>query len=75
MSQAHSIGPEVPDFLTTQEVAKRLRVSVNSVHRLAESGALPSVKVGRLRRFDPAKVAAYLEQPTPNADVSPLRTA
>lgn len=69
MSQA-AAGDAVPHLLTTQEVAERLRISVNSAHRLAESGELSSVRVGRLRRFRIADVTAYIER-----DQQPSRPA
>ena len=40
-----------PSLLTSAEVAKRLRISPATVARHANSGALPSTRVGRLLRF------------------------
>lgn len=62
-------------LLTTGEVARYLRVSINTVHRLADSGDLPSSKVGRLRRFRPADVKAYVERADGATGPKPLRAA
>ena len=47
------------DALTAEEVAKMLRVSKNSVYRLAQSGELASYRVGRKLRFTLRDVEAY----------------
>jgi excisionase family DNA binding protein len=48
-------------LMTVAEVAERLQVSKWTVYRLAESGALPAVRLvpGRLR-FDPAAIEACI---------------
>ncbi|MEN3011170.1 MAG: helix-turn-helix domain-containing protein [Candidatus Bipolaricaulaceae bacterium] len=53
-----------PEFLTAQEVAQLLRVSVRTIHRLIHAGELPAVRVGRQWRV-PA--AALRELITPKA--------
>jgi len=50
----------VERLLTTREVAQMLRVSVRFVQLLASRGALPAIRVGRLWRFRPADVEAYV---------------
>lgn len=47
------------DALTAEEVAEMLRVSKNSVYRLAQSGELASYRVGRKLRFTLRDVEAY----------------
>ena len=47
------------DALTADEVAEMLRVSKNSVYRLAQSGELASYRVGRKLRFTLRDVEAY----------------
>ena len=39
------------DALDAEEVAKMLRISKNSVYRLAQTGELPSYRVERKLRF------------------------
>lgn len=48
-------------MLTPDEVAEWLNTTRQHVYALMRRG-LPSVKVGRCRRFDRAKVEAWLER-------------
>ena len=45
-----------------REVADQLGVDYETVLHLAHEGELPSVRVGRLRRFPESGVNAYLER-------------
>jgi excisionase family DNA binding protein len=47
---------------TAKQVSTRLGVSVDTVWRLARTGELPFVTIGRLRRFEPSDVEAYIER-------------
>ena len=47
--------------LTGGEVAKLLRVSRDTVYRLAASGALPGRKIGRIWRFSRDAIEQYLQ--------------
>lgn len=40
-----------PEALKAEEVAGLLRIPLDSVYRLAKQGVIPSVQVGRRRRF------------------------
>jgi excisionase family DNA binding protein len=44
-----------------REVARYLKVSRNWVYQQADAGRLPSVRIGGVRRFDPAKIRALAE--------------
>ncbi len=48
------------ELLTADEVAERLKVQRSWVYRAARSGALPSVRCGRYRRFDEADVEDWI---------------
>ena len=48
-------------WLTPQEVAKRLGVKPSLVYELARAGKLKSCKLGKYRRFNEAAVQAYIE--------------
>ena len=48
------------DFLSAQEVGQLLKVDRSTVYRMAESGGLPSVKVGRQWRFPAAAIERLL---------------
>ena len=52
-----------PRFMTPDEVADVLRVTVSQVYTLMRSGQLPAVKIGRrgIWRVSPAALAAYVE--------------
>ncbi len=52
------------DALTAEEVAGMLRVSKNSVYRLAQSGELASYRVGRKLRFTLRDIEAYTRATT-----------
>ena len=47
-------------FVTVNQVAEWLAISPLTVRRMAASEALPAFRVGRVLRFDPADVTAYL---------------
>lgn len=51
-----------PTLLTVQDVATWLRVPVSWVYAKAEAGELPSLKLGRYRRFSAAAITLYLER-------------
>ena len=48
-----------PALWTAEEVAKFLKVSRSWVYQRAERGDLPSLRVGGLRRFEPAAILAW----------------
>ena len=48
-------------FLTPAEVAESLRVHVNTVYLLINTGQLPATRVGAQYRINPTDVVAYLE--------------
>lgn len=50
----------LPEILTIEEVAKYLRVDVQTVYRLVKSGKLPAFKAGRKWRFHRADVERYV---------------
>ena len=50
-------------LLSTKDVADRLHVSIRSVWRLIPRGEFPKpVKVGRMSRFFPSELEAYLDR-------------
>jgi excisionase family DNA binding protein len=53
---------ELTHLLTTEEVAELLGVSTRTVHRLADNGRLPRIRLGhRTVRFSPESVAALID--------------
>lgn len=52
------------DAMTAEEVAGMLRISKNSVYRMAQSGELASYRVGRKLRFTLRDVEEYIQKRT-----------
>lgn len=50
-----------PDVLTVGEVAAFMRVSRETVYRLAARGELPGRKIGRIWRFPQDAIQKYVE--------------
>lgn len=53
--------PEPKEFLTPQEVAEILRVSVYTVRRWIKEGDLPAYKVGRSWRIEEDELGRWME--------------
>lgn len=51
----------IPQLVTIDQLAERLGTSVRHVRRLVAERRVPYVKVGRLVRFDPDAVNAWLD--------------
>ena len=47
-------------LITVKEVARRFGVPPSWVYSHAEDGSLPSLKIGRYRRFEPEAIEEYL---------------
>jgi excisionase family DNA binding protein len=50
------------EVLTPQEVADLLHLRLSTVHELARRGELPSVFLGRHRRFVRSDLVAYVDE-------------
>jgi excisionase family DNA binding protein len=61
------------ELWTWREVAQRLKVSRSWVYAKAESGALPSLRVGGMLRFDPGAVRRFAQEGPREATVLPLK--
>ena len=48
------------EYATADEVAAMLGVSSVTVRTLARNGQLPAYRIGKLWRFDPAEIRAYM---------------
>lgn len=49
------------EYLTIEEVAKRLKMSRITVYRMAQKGKLPAVKIGRSWRISSNRLAELFE--------------
>lgn len=57
-------------MLTAAQVAERLHLAKSTVYRLIESGALPSVRIGRARRVREADLASWAGHvPEPEVEI------
>jgi excisionase family DNA binding protein len=52
---------QMDSLMTLEEVAAYLRLSKDTVYRMAKAGAVPACKVGNQWRFRPVEVEAWLE--------------
>jgi len=48
-------------YLTVEEVAKRLRVNMRTVYRMAVKGEIPAFKFGKSWRIDAEKLDEYIK--------------
>ena len=51
----------LPTLLNIDQLAERLGVSIRHIRRLIAERRVPHLRVGRFVRFDPADVAAWLD--------------
>ena len=76
IEQSMSIVPPDDELLTVHQVAVWLKVEPRYVYRLASSGALLRVYVGRYVRIPAVSVRVYIKANTVEAvSPSPLRSA
>jgi excisionase family DNA binding protein len=47
------------ELRTTADVARYLKTSRSCVYQATSSGKLPGIRVGHLRRFDPARIRGW----------------
>jgi excisionase family DNA binding protein len=50
------------DLLTPEEAARRLRIGRTFIYQLLREGAIPSVKIGRVRRVRVRDVDKFVEK-------------
>jgi len=60
------------ELLTTNEVAKLLKLNRISIYRLCYKKQIPYIAIGKTKRFDKNKIIAWLEKNTHN-DIISLR--
>lgn len=70
MSAHDGNGTPLPESLwDANDVARFLKVSRSWVYQKAESGELPSLKIGGLLRFNPAVIRRWVLEPRRAATV------
>ena len=53
------MATSIADFLTVQEVAERLHVSLSFLYKRTATREIPFFKVGKRALFDPVEVEAW----------------
>lgn len=56
------VAQNLPVLVTINEAAARLRVSRDTVYRLLQAGALPSLTIGRARRISVAALDTFITE-------------
>lgn len=54
--------PEGQDLFTVEDLAEAFKVSGMTIYRLANSGEMPSLRIGGSLRFERKDIEAYLRQ-------------
>lgn len=62
---------DLPLVLTTEQVAEVLQLNVNTVKRMAITGQLRAVKVGKSWRYNRADLMAFMGLGDPDAAPAP----
>ena len=60
--QKQTNGNSLEQLLESEQVAAILGVDVPHVHAQARSGKIPSVMIGKYRRFSPKQLSKWLER-------------
>ena len=60
--QKHAANGSLEPLLGAEEVAKILGVDVGHVHAQARSRKIPSVMVGKYRKFSPSQLKKWLDR-------------
>jgi len=63
MSEAKIDPAESEVLWDAKDVARYVKGSVSWVYKAAESGNLPSVRIGSMLRFEPAAVRSFVRNP------------
>ncbi len=72
LDTVHALRPRSPGgLLSPDQVAERLAVSRSMVYKLARTGELPAVYVGRLPRFAEADILEFIATRRRTREVSP----
>ncbi|MBI4523708.1 MAG: helix-turn-helix domain-containing protein [Deltaproteobacteria bacterium] len=60
--QKNSNGGNLEPLLGAEELAKILGVDIGHVHAQARSRKIPSVRIGKYRKFSPSQIKKWLER-------------
>jgi excisionase family DNA binding protein len=54
--------PDIEEFMTTQEAAEKLDLTIRAVNRLVAGNKLDGIRVGRMHLISRASVKSYLDK-------------
>ena len=57
-----SSNAPINKLLSINELAERLSIKPNTLRQMVRDGRVPAYKVGRVYRFDPARVTEWLQK-------------
>lgn len=61
MNENDTQEPVMPRLLTVEEVGEITRVSPAGIRRYVAAGELPAVRIGKLLRFRPEDITAWID--------------
>jgi len=64
----------MPQVYTVSEVSEMFKISKSLIYKYAESGKIPSVKIGTSLRFTEAQINGFLSENTKTAKLSEKKT-
>ena len=56
------LGPNLETLMDAEKVAEILGVDIANIYTQARSGKMPSIKLGKYRRFSPSKIKKWLDR-------------
>ena len=56
------VSPSIESLLDADEVAKILGVDIAYIYTQARSGKIPSIKLGKYRKFSPSQLKKWLDR-------------
>gem|GEM_PF-1705772 len=62
MFTLHGLQPDLPEYVSPEDVAKLLRVAKSSVYGWVRRGELPHYRIGRLLRFKRVDLDRFLAE-------------
>ncbi len=62
LQKKSKVSPSIESLLDADEVAKILGVDIAYIYSQARSGKMPSIKLGKYRKFSPSKIKKWLDR-------------
>ena len=62
LQKKSKVSPSIESLLDADEVAKILGVDIAYIYTQARSGKMPSIKLGKYRRFSPSQLKKWLDR-------------